>query len=227
MRSFLAIAALILIAPPALAERAPAAAPVAAGAPRAAARPPVQPAPPPVQLAPIDPTAIAEPCRALARQALAPGLAAALSARISLASCMVERAIAPLQLCDCGQSIIAIDAATAPALAVLDDVIDVADPAVQVIAEHTEGGLYAGFATRLLATLPPVAPGASDAELALRDMRRQTLEAQLAPWREAALASFQHVVDIVKAHPEIAGVPAVVTAVRDSARQLAASVAAR
>lgn len=198
--------------------------------PKLPAASPARPAPPSpaaVQLPSIDLSAVPEPCKPLAKQATAPSVSAALSARISLASCMADHAIAPLALCDCGASIGEVDAAAAPALRVLDDVIAVGDPATQVIAEHTEGELYAGFATRLLGTLPRVAPGAGESEVALRDMRKQTLEAQLGPWREAAMTSFQHVVDLAKAHPELASNPVVTTAVRDSQRRLAADVAER
>jgi hypothetical protein len=140
---------------------------------------------------------------------------------------MADRAIAPLSLCDCGESIVAIDSAVAPAITVLDDVIAAGDPAIQLIAEHAEGELYAGFLTRMLATLPRIGPEADEAEVALHDMRTQTLTVQLAPWREAALASFQHVIELAKAHPEIASDRTVATAIRDSQQRLAADVAAR
>jgi hypothetical protein len=202
-------------------------------APQPAAKP-ASPAPQPVvmplvpPLVPIDQTQVPQACQPLAKQALAPNTAAALAARVSLATCMADRAVAPLALCDCGESVLAVDAAVAPALALLDNVIEVGDPASQVIAEHAEGALYAGFSARLLATLPKVAPGAPDAEVALRDLRKQTLEAQLAPWREAAMTAFQHVVDIAKAHPEMAAHnSAVATALRDSQQRLAAEVANR
>jgi hypothetical protein len=180
-----------------------------------------------VQLAPIDLTRVPEPCKPLAKQALAQSLAAALSARVSLAGCVAERAIAPLALCDCGESVLAIDAAVAPAIAMLDNAIEVGDPATQVIAEHAEGKLYLGFAARLLATLPKPGPGAADTEVALRDLRKQTLEVQLAPWREAAMAAFQHVVETARSHPEVASNAAAASAVRDSQQQLAAEVANR
>jgi hypothetical protein len=199
-------------------------------APAAPARPPpAQPRPAPAapQLPRIDLAAVPEPCRPLAKQAVAPNVSAALTARIALAGCMADRAIAPLALCDCAASIVEVDAAAAPALAVLDDAISAADPANQVLGEHAEGQLYLGFATRLLATLPRLEPGATAADTALRDMRKQTLEAQLAPWREAAMASFQHVVDAAKAHPELATNPAVTAAVRDSQQRLAAETADR
>ncbi|MGH9885672.1 MAG: hypothetical protein ACREBE_09100, partial [bacterium] len=98
---------------------------------------------------------------------------------------------------------------------------------LQVIAEHAEGKRYTSFVARMLAALPAVAAGASEAEATLRDMRKQTLDAQLAPWREAALTSYQHVVDLARAHPELATRPATATAVRDSQQRLAADVAVR
>jgi len=180
---------------------------------------------PMVQLAPIDLTRVPEPCKSLAKQALAQNLAAALSARVSLASCMADRAIAPLALCDCGESVLAVDAAVAPAIALLDNAIEVGDPATQVIAEHAEGKLYLGFVARLRATLPGPAAGADDAAGRLHDLRKQTLEVQLAPWHEAAMAAFQHVVDTAKAHPELASHAAAAAAIRDSQQQLSAEVA--
>lgn len=236
MRTLLSLVSPILLAATAFADPAPAQRP--ATQPRATQAPAQSPtahspgahsprAQPPVQLAPIDLTQVPAECKPQAKQALAPSLSVALSARITLASCMADRAIASLKLCDCGDSIAAIDTAAKPAMAILDDAISNADPSIQVIAEHTEGTLYTGFVTRMLATLPAVAPGASEAEATLRDMRKQTLDAQLAPWREAALASYQHVVDLAKAHPELATRPATATAVRDSQQRLAADVAAR
>jgi hypothetical protein len=236
MRMLIPLASPILLAATAFADPAPAQRPATQPrATQAPAQPPTAQSPgarppsaqPPVQLAPIDLTQIPAECKPQAKQVLAPNLAVALSARIALASCMVDRAIAPLSLCDCGDSIAAIDTAAKPAIAILDDVIANADPSIQVIAEHTEGQLYTGFVTRMLATVPAVAPGASEAETTLRDMRKQTLDAQLAAWREAALASYQHVVELAKAHPELATLPATATAVRDSRQRLAADVALR
>lgn len=233
-RTFLAVATMFS-ASTAVADRAP-----AAGAPRAtppmtapaapaagAATRPVAPPPPAIQLVPIDLSTIAEACKPLAKQAMSPTPAAAVPARISLASCMVDHAIAPLALCDCADSVVAVDQAIAPAIAILDDVIEAGDPASQVIAEHAEGTLYTGLVTRLLATLPKLTGDAGETEVALRDLRKQTLDVQLAPWREAAMTAFQHVVDAAKAHPEVARNAQVATAIRDSQQRLAAEVANR
>jgi hypothetical protein len=236
MRTLVPLVSPILLAATAFAAPAPAQRPATQPhATQPTAQPPTAQSPgarspgaqPPVQLAPIDLTQIPAECKPQAKQALAPNLSVALSARIDLATCMADRATAPLQLCDCGDSIAAIDTAIKPAMAILDDVITNADPSLQVIAEHTEGKLYTGFVTRMLATLPAAAAGASEAEASLRDMRKQTLDAQLAPWREAALTSYQHVVDLARAHPELATRPATATAVRDSQQRLAADVAVR
>jgi hypothetical protein len=228
MRTLVTLVSLTLLAPAALADRAGA---------QTAARAPAAPravAPPMVQLAAIDGAAIPAPCTPLAKQALADATSvvataasAALSARISLASCMADHAVAPIALCDCGASIVAVDQAVKPATDVLDDVIAKGDPATQVMAEHAEGQLYTGLVARLVATLPKVGPQATESEVALHDMRKQTLDAQLAPWRETALTSFQHVVELSKAHPELARNAVIATAVRDSQQQLSAEVAAR
>jgi hypothetical protein len=187
-----------------------------------------------VQLAAIDAAAIPAPCKPLATQALAEATSvvataapAALSARIALAACIADRAVAPIALCDCGASIVAVDQAVKPAIEVLDDVIAKGDPAIQVMAGHAEGQLYTGLVARLAATLPKVGPQTTESEVALNDMRKQTLDAQLAPWRETAMTSFQHVVELAKAHPELARNAVVATAVRDSQQRLAAEVATR
>lgn len=238
MRTLTPLVLLTLLAPAARADRAPT--PVAPTAPRAAApapsakpgapaqaRPQLAPPAPVVQLAPIDPAAVPERCQPLAKQAVAPNLPAALSARISLASCMAEQSVAQLSLCDCGESIVAVDAAVAPAIAVLDDVIEKADPATQIIAEHAQGELYTSLANRMLGTLPKLAAAAPPAELALNDLRRKTLDAQLAPWREASVTAHTHVVELATAHPDVAARPVVSAAVRDSQQRVAAEVATR
>lgn len=219
MRPFAVLAVVAVLGSISAADRTPVAVPAQPAVPARPTEPSAS------LLTPIDPSAVPEACQPLAKQAVAPG-PAGLSARISLAICLADRAVASLALCDCGESILAVDTATEPALGLLDEVIDASDPASQVIAEHAEGELYAGLTARLLATLPALRPGASTAEATLREMRRQTLDAQLAPWRDAATRSFQRVVELSTAHPELADHPAVRTAVRDSRQRLARPSAA-
>jgi hypothetical protein len=215
MRSFSSFAVVAVLG--STASAAPAAPPAAPAHPAVPSRPTAPVAP---RLTPIDPTTVPAPCQPLAKQAQAASRVA-LSARISLATCLADRAVSSLTLCDCGESILAVDKATEPALALLDEVIDADDPATQAIAEHAEGDLYAGFTARLLATLPALPSGATADEATLREMRRQTLDAQLAPWREAATQAFQRAVELAQAHPELANNPAVKVAVRDSQHRLA------
>src|SRR5690349_23422277 len=111
-RSMRIIAALALMAAPLPAvagPQSPAGPQSNAGAQAPAAQSPapqqrMAPPSPLVQLAPIDLTKVPEACKPLAKQALGQSMTAALSARVSLASCMADRAIAPLALCDCGES---------------------------------------------------------------------------------------------------------------------------
>lgn len=213
----------------ALADRAPAK-PAAASVPAApAAQPrtsaPAAPPAPVVQLMPIDLQTVPEACRPLARQAQTLNPTTAMPARISLASCMSERAIAPLELCDCGASIEDINRAAAPAIALVDDVSAKAEPATKLLAEHAKGQLYAGFAVRMRATVPKLGTTTAQSESALRDIRAKTLEAQLTPWHEAAAVAFQRVVEIGKANPQLTSNPAVATALRDSQQRLPTLVA--
>lgn len=234
MRTPYLVVSLTLLAPTAFADPAPsvprAQSPSArpAAAPRPGIAPPAPPQPAAVQLSPIDLATVPAPCRPLAKQAGAPTAAIALAGRVSLASCMVEHAVAPISLCDCGESIAAVDKAAAPAIALIDEVISAAehlDPAGQLIATHAKGEIYAGFTVRLLATLPKPGAEAGEAELTLRDLRHQALDAQLAPWRATATTAFQRVVALAQAHPELAGKPAVAAALRDSQQRLAAEIA--
>lgn len=213
MRSLASFFTLTLLAPAALAApAAPAPAPVA---------------PPPVTLVSIDTNKVPEACKPIVKNTHGPALATALSARLSLVSCMAEQALVPLALCDCGESIEQVNAAVAPALVILDDVIANGDVATRAIAQHTKGDLHTGFATRLTATLPRPAAGAPESEVALRDLRAQNLEAQLTPWRDTARDSYQAIVDLAKAHPELTRNPVATAALRDSQQRLAANVASK
>lgn len=216
MRSVASFIALTLLAPAALA------------APAQPARPaPVAPAPPPVTLVSIDAATVPDACVPLLKQTHGPALATALSGRLSLVSCMTEKAVAPLQLCDCGESIEQINQAIAPALVILEDVIAHGDAATQAVAQHTKGALYTSLATRLVATLPAPAAGAPESEVALRDMRAQNLETQLTPWRDTARDAYQQVIELAKAHPEVTRNPVATAALRDSQQRLAADVASK
>src|SRR6478735_5381616 len=84
----------------------------------------------------LDPESIPEQCKSLAKEADAPSLNRALSARISLASCLTNHKLKPLVLCDCEQSVQDINAATVLPLALLDEVYTSGDPSMKILARQ-------------------------------------------------------------------------------------------
>ncbi len=200
---------------PARAAPSPApAAPTPTWAPRSAT--------PAVNLPPIDIAALPESCRTIAKQASAVSLQTALSARVSLASCLADINLAPLALLDCQDSVLAVEAATAPSFELLDGVIAAGDLTAKLIAEHAKGELYTSMAIRMKSTIPAASDAAS---IALHDSRVSILDTLLAPWRDSANAAFEHVVAIAKANPELVKNPVVKTAVAASQQRIAAKVA--
>lgn len=185
---------------------------------------PVVPQAPVISLAPIDMDTMPERCKPIAKRATGPSLPQALSGRISLASCLADTKLANLQLIDGGESIVAVDAGVAPAFALLDNVIEVGDPGVQVIAHHAKAELYDAMAMRMLATIPVVA-GTPEA-IALNISRRQLLEAMLTPWRDQTRDAYVAIDTIAKAHPELSKNPVVIGVVRDSRQRLAQTAVA-
>jgi hypothetical protein len=177
--------------------------------------PPTQPV-----LSSIDVASQPEACRDLAKLANAPSKTQALSARISLASCIVDQNTKPIVLCDCAQSVVEIDTAIAPGLALLDEVVALADPANQILARHAEGDILSGLVTRMLATVPPPL-NASQEALALHDTRLQMLQPLLQPWQDRAQAAYTEVDKLARANPKLDKNPAVAAAVRQSRAKLA------
>ena len=178
---------------------------------------------PAVNLTPIVLGELPEKCKPIARQAGAPDLAVALAGRIALANCRAIEATASLQLCDCADSIVAIDDAIAPSIELLDEVIAAGDPRMQILGEAAKAELYGGLRIRMAATIPS-GDGNPDS-VALRDSRKAMLEAQLAPWDETIKAASEHVVDLVKANPTLEKNPSVKPAIEASRRRLAPAVA--
>jgi hypothetical protein len=211
------LAAVISATAPAWADRAPAPPPPAA---RTATPAPVPAFPG------IDAQAVPPKCQSFVAQAQASNAVVAVPARISLASCMADQAVAPIALCDCGQSIEDIDQAIEPAVKVLDGVIEVGSPTSQALAQHAKGEMYTGFVMRMTATVPKLGPNATPEEMSLHDMRAQALAPQLEPWRDTARAAFTQVIELAKAHPEIARNASVAIALRDS-QQRAADIVTR
>lgn len=161
-----------------------------------------------------------EKCRDLGKLADSRSQNQALSARISLASCLVEERVKPLVLCDCEQSVRDLESASVQSLALLDEVIQVGDPATKVLALQVQGDVLAGFATRMLNTVPqPV--DANEASIALRDTRLSLIQPHVIPWQQRARAAYQQLETIARGNPQLAKNTAVVAAVRSSRAKLA------
>jgi hypothetical protein len=177
-------------------------------APQAA---PAQPAGP--ALTKLDPDSIPEQCKPLAKEADSPSNNRALSARISLASCLVDHKLKPLVLCDCQQSVTDIDAATQLPLTLLDEVYTAGDPAMKILARQAKGDMMLGLVQRMQNTVPPAVNATPEAR-ELHTTRIDMLTPMLVPWQDAAKASFKEVDIIARANPLLAMNQAVVAAVR-------------
>ena len=177
-------------------------------------------------LTPVNAEEVPEACRDLAKMASSPSKYAALSARISLASCLADHAMKPLVLCDCEQSVHEIEEAAAPSLALLDEVFAAGDATTKILARHARGEMLSSFVARMLATVPPPPNGTSEA-LALRDLRLDLVQPLVEPWRAKARSAHEEVDRLAKAHPQLAKNQAIVAAVRTSRDRLAQGVAKR
>lgn len=165
-----------------------------------------------------------ENCRHLGKLADSSSQNQALSARISLASCLVEVRVKPIILCDCEQSVRDLDAASVQSFALLDEVIQVGDAPTKILALQVAGDLLASFATRILATVPqPI--DANESSIALRDTRLSLIQPLVVPWQQRARTAYQQLDTIARANPQLAKNPAVVAAVRSSRTKLASLTA--
>lgn len=163
---------------------------------------------------------IPEACRSLGKVANSTSLAQALSARISLASCLVDEKIRGLPLCDCEQSINDLNAAAAPSIALLDEAFSLGDPATKILARQALGDMLQSFATRVVSTVPAPADGSESAS-ALRETRLQLIMPLVTPWFVRAQSAYMELDRIAREHPALAKNPAVLTAVRASRQKLA------
>lgn len=222
-RTLFAAVLTLTLTGPALAQ-APAPAPTDAAPPPAAATTVVVVQKP--QLATIVIEDLPERCKLLAKRTAVPTLAQQLSARIALASCLGDARTQPLQLIDGQESVIALEQASEQAFAILDNVIDVGDAAVKIMALRAKADLYTALSAKMAATVPSPADSSPEAA-ALRDTRRQIVEGMVQPWRERGRELHEAIVELGRTHPELARNPVAQTAIRDSERALAVPVATR
>lgn len=182
--------------------------------------PPPAPAPPPgPSLLKLEPDAIPDQCKPLAKEAEATSINRALSARISLSSCLADHKLKSIVLCDCEQSVQDINTATTLSLSLLDEVYTVGDPAMKILARQAKGDLFLGLAQRMQNAVPPPVNATPEAT-ELRNTRLDMLAPLLIPWQDAAKASFKEVDIIAKANPQLAKNQAVLAAVRAARTKL-------
>ena len=222
MRTIATLISLSLFAPVALAAPgdAPSATPAAATSPTP---PAAQPA---VNLTPINLTETPERCHPIAKRAAAVNLVQALSARISLASCIADARFSALVLIDGQDSIIAMDEAAAPSLAMLDEVAAAGDPVTQVMATHAKAQLLQTMINRMTQTVSSSADARPEAQ-ALRETRRAIMQELLAPWRERTLAIHAEIDELARTHPTLVRNPVALAAIKDSRERLSRPIAAR
>jgi hypothetical protein len=198
-----------------------------ADAPTSAPSPEPVPTPTPVPVA-TAPTSLSTivvedlpaACKDLGKLASSVRPAQALSARISLSSCLIEQKMRDLVLCDCEQSVNEINTAAAPSLALLDEVFALGDPANKILARQAQGDLLQSFATRMLATVPPPMDSSQSA-IALRETRLGLLTPLVNPGFVRAQSAYAELDKIARANPQLAKNPAVLMAVRSSRAKLA------
>ncbi len=213
--------------PPAASPPADAPPPAPTAPTPAQAEPAPTPTPTPVpvpvarpSLSPIAVEDLPEACRDLGKLAGSKSPAQAQSARISLASCLVEQKRDTIPLCDCQQSINDIEAAATPSFTLLDEVFAVGDPATKILARQAQADLLHGFGTRMLATVPPPLDS-SEAAIALHDTRAQMLAPLVNPWFVRAQSAYSEIDRIARTNPQLAKNRAVFLAVRNAREKLA------
>ena len=167
---------------------------------------------------------VPEQCKTIAKQAGSVTLSVALSARLSLASCIATQKLAPLKLLDCEDSILAVDDATKMSFELIDGVIAGAtDDTTKIVAEQAKAELYNSMVTRMMTTVPP--PGTTESEIAMHAARKGILEGLLVKWKDAAAVSYEHILAIVKAKPALDKNQVVAGAVRTAKDRLRLHVA--
>jgi hypothetical protein len=117
----------------------------------------------------------------------------ALGARVSVASCIADIAMSEIVPTPDDASIARLNAALAPAIALLDNVIRIGDPHWKVIAQDAKRSLYLGAIYRERASLTNADHPARDA-----------LEAKLAPWQAEVSRATVAIVELGRSDPELA-----------------------
>ncbi len=177
----------------------------------------------------VDIRAVDAPCRAFAEvPQTATTLGPSFDAAISTATCVVSTRTARLRVTATPASVSEIDAAEAPALAMLDHVIRDGDAEHKLIAYYMKADILAGNAARLLAKLPKLSPQMSSKEVRAHDALVRDADALTLRWRQQALANRREIVKLANHDPAmVVRNPVVAHMVVDTRLGRAAGVATR
>jgi hypothetical protein len=125
-------------------------------------------------------------------------------AAVSTANCMAMTRATQLELAPTEASVKALDAAVAPAMAILDAVIATGDPAHQLIAQHSELDILQSNTARMFVAVPQPSPQMASSELADQAIVLAATDALTEPWRRRALQCRRQIARLVYQHPELA-----------------------
>jgi hypothetical protein len=154
---------------------------------------------------PLDLSSLPKDCEAVAEVPASATIAdPAFSARVSGATCEIDSALSPVPLNDSDASIRALDSATAPVLARLDDVAARGGAKWQIISAYWKADIVLGLQTRLRAAIPPIGAKATLEHASQIERRHQALEHKMEPWDARATADFRRVTELARANPGVA-----------------------
>ncbi|HEX5063420.1 MAG TPA: hypothetical protein VFV99_28785 [Kofleriaceae bacterium] len=145
-----------------------------------------------------------------------------IAARVSVAMCAAGKRMSALTLKDDAASRVALNKATAPTFAVLDDLASTGTPDWQIIANALRGQLYVAMTVRLRNSIPPINQAMGPQYAALM-ARHDRVEQEAQPWLASADDSFRQARQVASVHPELGNNPVVSTAERNSAASLVAA----
>jgi hypothetical protein len=147
-----------------------------------------------------------------------------LSARISAVNCAAQDIFSSVPVTDGEASVHALDAASTPLFAALDDVVAHGSPPWKIQALYAKGDLLFGLQTRLRNSIPAITADTSlDAARAI-EQRHRALDPLLAPWQARALAAFAQVADIARENPPLASANPVLQYMVQRAAQVVSNV---
>ncbi len=124
-------------------------------------------------------------------------------AAISTANCMAMTRADRLALSPTADSANSLQLAVAPALAILDRVIDTGDPEHQLIAEYAKADILDSNAARMYST-STLSPQVDRTVVANHQRDITALDQATRPWLEEAVACRRAIARIVYTHPELA-----------------------